>query len=150
MGTLPRGYTEAEPLLRSGASMRFHPNRRASIDQRPGPNMARAPAMVASNSQSHLSPGIARIFHASARATTIPAMGVHKPNIMRMPPARRTAEVIVRLRGGSPHSRKPARTTSTELTTRRIRSKPVPGQPPANVEYKRRNTHRPKFYLTTL
>jgi hypothetical protein len=31
-----------------------------------------------------------------------------------------------------------ARTTSAEPTTTRIRSKPVPGQPPANVEYKRR------------
>jgi hypothetical protein len=72
---------------------------------------------------------------------------VDRADITRMPPSRKTAEVIVMLRGGSPHIRKPERTTSTEPTTRRIRSTPVPGQAPANVEYNRRNTHRPKFYL---
>ena len=43
--------------------------------------------------------------------------------------------------GGSLHSLKLARTISAEPATRRMRSKPVPGQPPANVEYRRRNTH---------
>jgi hypothetical protein len=44
--------------------------------------------------------------------------------------------------GVSPDSRRPARATSTEPTTNRIRSKPVPGQPPANVEYRRLKTYR--------
>jgi len=42
--------------------------------------------------------------------------------------------------GGSPHSRNPARQTSMQPITRRISSNPVPGLPPANVEYKRRKT----------
>jgi len=33
-----------------------------------------------------------------------------------------------------------ARTTSAEPPTRRMRSKPIPGQLPANVEYSRRNS----------
>ncbi len=61
-------------------------------------------------------------------------MGVHKPSIKRNPATRAIAAVIVMFGGGSPHSRKPARRTSTPPMTRRMRSKPVPGQPPANVE----------------
>ena len=61
-------------------------------------------------------------------------MGVHKPSIKRIPAPKRIAEVIVMFSGGSPHSRKLARTTSTQPMTKRMRSKPVPGQPPANVE----------------
>ena len=61
-------------------------------------------------------------------------MGVHKPSIKRNPATRRIAAVIVMFTGGSPHSRKLARTTSTQPMTKRMRSKPMPGQPPANVE----------------
>ena len=61
-------------------------------------------------------------------------MGVHKPRIKRNPATRRIAAVIVMFSGGSPHSRKPARRTSTDPITSRMRSNPVPGQPPANVE----------------
>ena len=61
-------------------------------------------------------------------------MGVHKPSIKRIPVPARMAEVIVMFSEGSPHSRKLARRTSTQPMTKRMRSKPVPGQPPANVE----------------
>ena len=61
-------------------------------------------------------------------------MGVHRPSIKKNPASRRIPAVIVMFSGGSPQSRKPARTTSTDPITRRMRSKPVPGQPPANVE----------------
>ena len=124
--------------LRGGACTRFHPNRRASIDHSPGPSIARAPAMVASRNQRDLSPGSVKIFNASTRAANVPATGVHSPAIKRIPTPRRIAEVTVVDIGGSPHNRRPARTTSTEPTTTRISSKPAPGQPPANVEYKRR------------
>ena len=43
--------------------------------------------------------------------------------------------------GGSLHSRGPACQRTTAPTTSRISSKPMPGQPPANVEYRRRNTY---------
>jgi hypothetical protein len=43
--------------------------------------------------------------------------------------------------GGSRHSVELARTTSEAPRTTRMRSSPIPGQPPANVEYRRRKTH---------
>ena len=50
-------------------------------------------------------------------ATEVPTMGVHKPRIKRNPATRRIAAVIVMFSGGSPHSRKPARITSTDPIT---------------------------------
>lgn len=61
-------------------------------------------------------------------------MGVHKPRIKRNPATRRIAAVIVIFGEGSPHNRKLARKTSTQPMTKRMRSKPMPGQPLANVE----------------
>jgi hypothetical protein len=49
-----------------------------------------------------------------------------------------TAGVVTFIGGRSLHGLKPARAASTAPTTERVRSKPVPGQPPANVEYRRR------------
>jgi hypothetical protein len=43
--------------------------------------------------------------------------------------------------GWSLHSFGPVPTKRTEPMTRRMTSKPMPGQPPANVEYRRRNTY---------
>ena len=50
----------------------------------------------------------------------------------------RTAEVRVVFGGCAFHRRNPARATSTEPITMRIKSRPMPGQPLAKVEYKRR------------
>jgi hypothetical protein len=118
--------------------MRFHPKRRASIDHRPGPNIARAAPAVPNKSQTHRSPGSVSIFQSWISATETPTMGVHKPAISRIPaPIERTARIVT-VRGGSVHSLELARTMSADPTTNRIRSTPMPGQPPANVEYKRR------------
>jgi len=120
--------------------MRFHPKRRASMDHRPGPNIARAAAAVPNNSHTHLSPATISIFQISINAMEAPAMGVHKPTMSRIPaPIKATAGIVTFIGGGSLHSLKPARAISTAPTTTRMRSKPVPGQPPANVEYSRRN-----------
>jgi len=40
---------------------------------------------------------------------------------------------------GSPRNLRLTRTITAEPTTKRIRSKPMPGQPPENVEYRRLN-----------
>lgn len=61
-------------------------------------------------------------------------MGVHKPRIKRNPATRSIAAVIVALSGGSPPNRELARKTSTQPMIKRMRSKPMPGQPLANVE----------------
>jgi hypothetical protein len=119
--------------------MRFHPKRRASMDHKPGPSIARAAAAVPNSSHTHLSPGSANIFQISINAMEVPTIGVHKPTISRIPaPIKSTAGIVKFIGGRSLHSLKPARTTSAEPTTKRMRSKPVPGQPPANVEYRRR------------
>jgi hypothetical protein len=80
------------------------------------------------------------IFQTSVMATETPAMGVHKPTIKKIPPPTKSMAGIVTFSGGgSLNSVKIALPASAEPTTNRIRSKPVPGQPPANVEYRRRN-----------
>jgi len=115
--------------------MRFHPKRRASMDHRPGPNIARAAAAVPNSSHTHLSPATVSIFQISINAMEVPTIGVHKPTMSRIPvPIKSTAGIVTFIGGRSLHSLKPARTISTEPTTKRMRSKPVPGQPPANVE----------------
>jgi hypothetical protein len=120
--------------------MRFHPNRRASMDQKPGPNIARAAAAVPNSSHTHLSPGMVSIFQISIKAIEVPTIGVHKPAISSNPaPIKSTAGIVTFIGGRSLHSFKPARAISTEPTTTRMRSNPAPGQPPANVEYSRRN-----------
>jgi len=120
--------------------MRFHPKRRASMDHKPGPNIARAAPAVPNSNQTHLSPDSVSILQISINAMEPPAIGVHKPTISSIPAPIKSAVGIVTFMGGrSFHSLELARTISTEPTTTRMRSKPVPGQPPANVEYKRRN-----------
>ena len=119
--------------------MRFQPKRRASIDHRPGPNIASAAPAVPSNSQTHRSPRSTTIFQISISATVDPAMGVHRPAMRRIPAAIESTAAIVTSVGEALDSLEAARATSADPTTTRMRSRPVPGQPPANVEYKRRN-----------
>src|SRR5579864_4264304 len=121
--------------------MRFHPKRRESMDHKPGPNIASAAPAVPNKSQTHLSPGSIIILQTSISATETPAIGVHNPAIRRMPAAIESTARIVTFKGGSIQSLEAARTTSAEPITKRMKSKPVPGQPPANVEYSRRTLH---------
>ncbi len=119
--------------------MRFHPKRRESTDQRPGPNIARAPPMVASKRGTHGSPArVNMIWPIAVKATSVPAMGVHRPGMRRAPDPINNAAVIVASRAGLLPSVEHARKTSAEPPTRRMRSNPMPGQPPAKVEYSRR------------
>ena len=46
--------------------MRFQPKSRASMDHKPGPNIARAAAAVPNSSHTHLSPGTVSIFQISS------------------------------------------------------------------------------------
>jgi len=118
------------------------------MDQSPGPNIARAAPSVPNINQSDLSPGSMSIFQTSVRATEMPATGVHKPAISRIPaPSKRMAGIVTFMGGGSLRSVRPARTTSADPATTRIKSNPVPGQPPANVEYRRRKRSRFPHYI---
>ena len=80
--------------------MRFHPKRRASMDHKPGPNIARAAAAVPNSSHTHLSPGTVNIFQISINAIEVPAMGVHKPAISSKPaPIKSTAGIVTFIGG---------------------------------------------------
>jgi len=127
--------------LRGGGSTSFQPNRRASIDHRPGPNIARAPPMVPSKRGTHQSPAIVMICQVSSKATDAPTMGVHNPEIRRSPQTAKNADIIIVWIDESPHTAELARATSAAPRTRRMRSNPIPGEPPAKVEYRRRKTH---------
>ena len=131
-------YKEGELLLRGGASTRFQPKRRASTDHNPGPNIASAPPMVAKKRQAQRSPAPIRTFPNPIKAMSVPAIGVHRPGIRRIPDPVRNAAIKVRWVGGLLHKMELSRTTSADPPTTRMSSNPMPGQPPANVEYRRR------------
>jgi hypothetical protein len=119
--------------------MRLHPKSRASTDHTPGPNIARAAPKVAIRRYTNLCAGAVKTPQISVRATRVPTMGVYRPTIRRIPaPARRTGTTAVAM-GGSASTVEAALPTKTSPTTKRIRMRPMPGQPPAKVEYKRRN-----------
>jgi len=128
----------SQSCLRGGASMRFHPKRRVSMDHNPGPNIAREPPMVPNRAGTNISPGSVRSCHSSTAATNMPAIGVQRPAMRRSPHPASNAALIAVLIGGSCQSVEIALNISAEPTTRRMRSNPMPGQPPANVEYRRR------------
>ena len=74
-----------EPLERSGVWMCLRPKSRASIDQRPGPTIAKLTPRTASMIGIPGSPGYDNAIHTSAMANRDPANGVHKPTRSRVP-----------------------------------------------------------------
>ena len=74
-------------------------------------------------------------------ATEVPTMGVHSPGIRRSPHPARNADDIVSVMGGvAPQPG--ARVYEKRGACNQAHEKQTwPGQPPANVEYKRRNAH---------
>jgi len=121
-------------LLRSGMSMRFHPKRRASTDQAPGPSMARAAPTVANNTLVQMFPGSKKTFQISMTAASVPAMGVHKPAINSNPAPVVITDSTVRKIEGWLDSLAASRTINAIPATRRMSRRPAPGQPWANVE----------------
>jgi len=119
--------------------MRLHPKRRASTDHAPGPNIARAAPKVAIMRHTNLCAGAVKRPQISVRATRVPTIGVYRPTISRIPAAARRMGTTALAMGGSASIAEAALPTRTIPTTKRIRIRPMPGRPPANVEYKRRN-----------
>ena len=74
-----RGQCALGVCARGGASMRFHPKSRASIDNRPGPSMVSAQPIVAARRRPFRSSPVLRISESATTATTAPATGVHNP-----------------------------------------------------------------------
>ena len=123
-----------------GGSIRFHPYRRLSSDQKPGPANAEAAAIVAMKMCVERDPSSHGIAQSSRAATSVPATGVHKP--ARSSSARPMATThTAMIRGeGPPFSSSITRQIRAIPTTRRNSKRPTPGQPRANVENRRRKT----------
>jgi len=124
--------------------MRFHPKRRASTDQPPGPSSARAAPRVPSKILGHGSPGCENAFHSAMIATTAPAMGVHKPTSRSSPAPTASTHNKAGAIGSPPRSVVTPRTTIAIPTTNRMIRRPTPGEPRANVENSRR-TRKPRL-----
>jgi hypothetical protein len=67
--------------------MCFLPNRRASIDQAPGPIAARLNPNVANMIEMRGLPPLEKAIQTSNTATRLPAIGVHKPTRSSIPAA---------------------------------------------------------------
>jgi hypothetical protein len=61
------------------------PNRRASIDQAPGPIMANVPPITANKAEVPGASALDHTTHPPAMATTVPATGVQRPNSKNAP-----------------------------------------------------------------
>jgi hypothetical protein len=121
--------------------MCFLPNRRASIDQAPGPIIAKAAAKIACARVTHGSPECEEnseiAIHTLAAAPSPPASGVNTPTNRSIAAA---MPIICRatVNGGGP-SRMPLtpKSISAAPVSKRSRRRPAPGHPSANVENSR-------------
>jgi hypothetical protein len=140
------GYLEPGKLLKRAihqfgrlwTSMRFHPNSRASTDQAPGPNRARAPPVAAKRMPANGSTRRVMVLKIPRSATSDPAIGVHKPATRRLPPTMAIPAGSNVPVPGSILSQLNARMKRTIPAVSRSSSRPKPGPPGANVENSRR------------
>jgi len=123
-----------------GGSIRFHPYRRLSKDQKPGPTNAAAAAIVAMKMCVERAPRSHGIVQSSRAATSVPATGVHKPARSSSARPMATTHTAIIWGEGLPFSSSTTRQIKAIPTTRRNSSRPTPGQPRANVENRRRKT----------
>ena len=119
--------------------MRFQPKRWASTDHRPGPNIARAAPTVATKRQTSPSACMVTSLQLSSRATSVPTIGVNSPMRSRIAAAARSTDKIAKGIAGLFSMTEVALLIKAKPTTSRIKMSPIPGQPLAKVEYKRRN-----------
>jgi len=120
--------------------IRFHPKSRASTDHTPGPSSANAAPRIAMRTQIH---GFARLEAACTNAriaSSVPAIGVHKPTITSSPTAMVITCSVAGPNGGAPRNARTPRATTPIPAARRSKSRPSPGAPPAKFEKSRRTT----------
>ena len=127
--------------LRVGISICFHPNRRASIDHAPGPSKSSAAPRVAIRIPAHGSPGPQNTSHTPAMDARAPALGVHKPAINDNP--RITSAMWARntMKCGPVRCGVSSSAIREIPHTRRMSRRPMPGQPRAKFENRRRRKH---------
>ena len=130
-----------KPHQRSGKLTYFLPKSRASMDQAPGPTIAKTAPRTACtmgiNGSSECEKYREKAIHTLAMAASVPATGVHKP-IRRSIPA--TAPMICRttiVTGGVASTPTIPKWMSAAAVSTRKSRRPAPGQPLANVENSR-------------
>jgi hypothetical protein len=133
-----------KPYRRSGKLMCFLPKRRASMDQAPGPTIAKTAPRTACTIGIHGSPECQKnrekAIHTLTMAASVPATGVDKP-IRRSIPA--TAPMICRttiVTGGAASTPAIPKWTRATAVSSRSSRRPAPGQPLAKVENSRCKT----------
>ena len=122
----------------SPASMRFHPKSRASTDHAPGPSSTNAAPMVPNRTFAHTSPGREMVFHNPRAATSDPEIGVHKPATRSIALTIASTTRMAGSLGGRVRSLVSSGAMIAIPATHRIKRRPTPGQPQANVENRRR------------
>jgi len=125
--------------------MCFLPKSRASIDQAPGPTIAKAAprtaCMMAIRGSRECERNCENAIHTLAMAAKDPATGVHRPARRSNPaPAPMTCSTTVINGGASRRQMSPEWISANPVSSRRSR-RPIPGQPSANVENSRCNPH---------
>jgi hypothetical protein len=131
--------------------MRFLPKSRASMDQAPGPSIAKTAPRTATRMAIHGSPECEkyreRAIHNLMIATSAPATGVHKPIRRSIPaPIPMICRTTAPKGGDSRTPTIPKWISATAVSSLRSR-RPMPGQPSANVENSRCNTHLSPAYV---
>jgi hypothetical protein len=121
--------------------MCFRPKSRASMDQAPGPTIAKTAPRTACMIGIHGSPECEqyreKAIHTLTMAASDPATGVHKPARRSTPaPIPRTCRTAVANGGDSPRLAMPKWMSAAPVATRRS-SRPTPGQPSAKPENSR-------------
>jgi hypothetical protein len=137
LSSVRRSGDDRQAVCWSGIFRRFHPKRRASIDQAPGPVRARAAPRTANINQWH---GLAaeNTFHNAPQATSTPVIGVQRPASNSIPRPAVSSSMRAVPSGRVPRSPSIPDTTSPTPAAKRMRRSPTPGAPRANVEKSRR------------
>src|SRR5260370_18706374 len=110
--------------------MRLLPNRRASIDQAPGPSIASATPTAASRIRAQGSPAREKTAQTARPASMLPAIGVHRPAQRRRAIAPSITAIDDRLKLKALPLKWKARIAAV---TRRDKS-PIPAHPRAKLE----------------
>lgn len=137
------GWTDCSPIglmqnYRDSDLICFLPKSRASIDQAPGPIIARVAPRVAKTRGSQKSPPPPeKAIHNSRPAMSAPAIGVHRPTKRRsVAPASincATSDACC----ATPWKRTIRQHIKAAAVIKRWRRRPTPGNPLANVENRR-------------
>jgi hypothetical protein len=137
MGKKDYPFRGAEKRHRWGISKCFRPNRCASMDHAPGPNIASVAPNAANRMGIPPPPAQEKAIHTSTTVINVPQIGVHKPKSKSIPaPAPTTCRKAKANCGASLRCPNPKQNRNVAVTAR-CRRRPLPGQLFGNAEKRR-------------